>query len=252
MRLQILGCCGGSVPGRRPTSFLIDGRVAVDAGALTTALTPDAQEQVDHVVLTHAHLDHCANLPFLLDNRFARQKGPITVYGGAATIRDLRDGIFNNKVWPDFTILKNQESVSLTMQTVEPGVPFEVDGLTFTASEMIHTVPCNGYLIESGGSRIYIAGDTGSAQVVKEQVAAIADLQAIVIEVSWPDRLAELARLSGHIHPVMLADAWPLHPTARILVTHIKPLHLEEVAAELSALRKSNLVILDDDMEFNF
>lgn len=252
MRLQILGCCGGSVPGRLPTSFLIDGTVAVDAGALTSALTPDAQERVNHVVLSHAHLDHCANLPFLLDNRFARQQGPITVYGGEATIRDLSDGIFNNRVWPDFTILKTRESVSLTFQVVEPGRPFDVNGLTFTAIEMQHTVPCHGYLIEDGEARLFIAGDTGSAEAVRDAVSGIERLDAIIIEVSWPDRLAELSQISGHLHPGLLAESWPLHPTARVLISHIKPLHLVEVTAELAALAKPNLVVLDDGMEFDF
>ena len=252
MRFQVLGCSGGSIPGHRPTSFLVNSTVAIDGGALTAALSPNAQELVDHVVMSHAHLDHCANLPFLLDNRFARQTRPITFYGGEQTLNDLRDGIFNNRIWPDFTVLHNHKSLALSLQAVSQEVPFEINGLRFTPFRMEHTVFCFGYLIEDSSSKIFVAGDTGSAFAVRAIVERIEGLSAIVIEVSWPNRLEELARNSGHLIASLLEEAWPLHPQARVLVTHIKPLHLEEISAELLALSHPNLVILDDGMEFEF
>ncbi|MFH0944821.1 MAG: 3',5'-cyclic-nucleotide phosphodiesterase [Planctomycetota bacterium] len=252
MRFQVLGCSGGSIPGRRPTSFLLNSTVAIDGGALTSALSPDAQELVDHVVLSHAHLDHCANLPFLLDNRFARQTRPITFYGSKETIDDLRDCIFNNRIWPDFTTLRNRKSVALTLETIVPGVPFEINGLRFTPYEMEHTVPCLGYLIEDDNSKIFVSGDTGSAHSVRRMVEQVEGLSAVVIEISWPNRLDALARASGHLIPSHLEQAWPLHPEARILITHIKPLHYEEIVSELTGLGCANLVILEDGMEFEF
>ena len=252
MRFQVLGCSGGSIPGHRPTSFLLKSTVAIDGGALTTALSPDEQELVDHVVLSHAHLDHCANLPFLLDNRFARQTRPITFYGSEQTLGDLRGSIFNNRIWPDFTTLRNRKSVALTLETIIPEVPFEINGLRFTPYEMEHTVPCLGYLIEDAESKIFISGDTGSAHTVRERVECFEGLSAIVLEVSWPNRLAELGKVSKHLIPSNLEEAWPLHPEARVLITHIKPLHLEEVTAELMALGHEEMVILEDGMEFDF
>jgi len=252
LRFQVLGCSGGSIPGHRPTSFLLNSTVAIDGGALTAALSPDAQELVDHVVMSHAHLDHCANLPFLLDNRFARQTRPITFYGSEQTLNDLRDGIFNNRIWPDFTVLRNHKSVALSLRTVSPEVPFEINELRFTPYLMEHTVTCFGYLIEDGSSRLFVAGDTGNASLVREIVQRVDDLDALVIEVSWPNRLMELARASSHLTPAILEDAWPLHKSARVLITHIKPLHLEEITAELLALGHPNLTILEDGMEFDF
>lgn len=250
LRFRVLGCSGGSAPDHHPTCFLVDGKIAFDGGSLTNTLAEDEQENVDHVVLSHCHLDHVATLPFFIDNRFARLTRPINFYGHESTITDLKDGIFNNRIWPDFTQLKVKKSVALTLHAVEAGRPFGIEHLTITPSEMEHPVPCLGYLIESGGSSLYLAGDTGSAECVKRAVAGARNLKELVIEVSWPDRMKALAQTSGHLVPSDLKAAWPLHPTARVLVTHIKPFYREEVVGELLALGLPNSVILDDGMTF--
>lgn len=252
MNLRVLGCSGGSARGRHPTSFLIDGRIAIDAGAVTANLTPEEQEHVDHVVLSHAHLDHVANLPFLLDNRFARQTKPILIYGPGESLKNLRTDLFNNRVWPDFTALHNRKSISLETIAVAPGAPFRVENLTFTASEMVHPVPCQGYLVDDGTNAIYVAGDTGSVEPVKRAIAGNPRVRAVILEVSWPNRMLELARVSGHLTPSLVAEAWPIHETARILITHIKPFHFDEVCAELASLGLPRIEILADGMSFDF
>jgi len=252
VNLRVLGCSGGSARGRHPTSFLIDGRIAIDAGAVTANLSPEEQERVDHVVLSHAHLDHVANLPFLLDNRFARQTRPIRIYGPAVTLKNLRGDLFNNRVWPDFTTLHNRKSISLETIDVTPGVTFEIENLKLTADSMVHPVPCHGYRIDDGENAIYIAGDTGDVEPVKRAVRDDPRIRAIVIEVSWPNRMSALADISGHLVPRMLAEAWPLHPSARVMVTHIKPFHFEEVEAEIVDTRLPGIEILADGMSFDF
>ena len=89
MNLRVLGCSGGSAPGRSPTSFLVDDVIAIDAGAITSALDGDEQRRVEHVVLSHAHLDHVATLPFLLDNRFGAPGPALHVHRHARTLADL-------------------------------------------------------------------------------------------------------------------------------------------------------------------
>ena len=251
MRFRVLGCSGGSTIGRFPTSFLIGDSVALDGGALTTALHAEDQRKIEHVVLSHAHLDHVGTLPFLLDNRFPDQTHPITLHAGQVTMEDLKSGLFNNRIWPDFTNLRTKKSVSLELATIGPGDPFPVGPLTVTANAMRHPVPCFGFLCDDGETAIYVAGDTGSCQPVVEATSRRDDLAAIAIEVSWPDRLRDLADLTGHLCPAHIAEAWPIHPTARVLITHIKPFFHDEVVAELNALGL-DLTILEDGMSFDF
>lgn len=251
MRFQVLGCSGGSMPGRLPTSFLINGTIAVDGGSLTSALGPEDQKNIEHVVLSHAHLDHVGSLPFLLDNRFPSQSHPLVIHGQAETLSDLRTSLFNGRIWPDFTTLRTKKSLAMELRAIEAERTVSIGDLRITPNAMEHPVPCLGFHIADGQSAMYIAGDTGSYRPVKKAIQAQGDVTAIVIEVSWPDRLAHLASVTGHLVPALLKEAWPLHPTARVLVTHIKPFFREEVVAELVALRLDGLVILEDGMSFD-
>lgn len=248
MKLHVLGCSGGSAPGHQPTSFLIDDCVAVDGGAITTVLCEEGQEKIDHVLISHCHLDHVATLPFLLDNRFARQRRPIRFYGSESTLDDLKTGLFNNRIWPDFTQLKNRKSVALELQIVHEHQPFPVAHLKVTAHSMVHPIPCFGFLIEDANASIFIAGDTSDPASIREFCADRPTLKAIVLEVSWPDRMEELGRLAGHIVPKFLAPTLPLHPTAELLVSHVKPFYRDEVLAELRALRAPMRILEDGDV----
>src|SRR2546425_1012433 len=59
MKLRILGCSGG-IGGRhlRTTSMLLDNDILVDAGTGVADLSLTELSPIDHVVLTHSHLDH--------------------------------------------------------------------------------------------------------------------------------------------------------------------------------------------------
>src|SRR5258705_5612630 len=59
MRLRVLGCSGG-IGGRhlRTTSFLVDSDILIDAGTGVGDLTLAELSQIDHIFVTHSHLDH--------------------------------------------------------------------------------------------------------------------------------------------------------------------------------------------------
>jgi phosphoribosyl 1,2-cyclic phosphodiesterase len=61
------------------TSFLLDSVVAVDAGAITRALSIEQQRQIRHVLVTHSHMDHTASLPFLIENTFGPNHEPVSI-----------------------------------------------------------------------------------------------------------------------------------------------------------------------------
>ena len=67
MKLRILGCSGGIGGSLRTTSMLLDHDVLIDAGTGVGDLSLEEMSAIDHVFLTHSHLDHIVFIPFMLD-----------------------------------------------------------------------------------------------------------------------------------------------------------------------------------------
>jgi 3',5'-cyclic-nucleotide phosphodiesterase len=63
MQLRILGCSGGIGGANRTTSFLINDSILIDAGTGVGDLSFSALTRIEHVFITHSHLDHIACLP---------------------------------------------------------------------------------------------------------------------------------------------------------------------------------------------
>ena len=106
MEIRVLGCHGSQLPGFGFTGFLIDGTTLMDAGSVTSVLTLEEQFRIDHVLISHAHLDHVRELASLADNLCCDQiESPLTVIGTRVVIDTLKQHIFNGAIWPDFSIL---------------------------------------------------------------------------------------------------------------------------------------------------
>ena len=61
---------GGGNPGFFLSSYLIDEVVAIDAGGLGFIDDLSAQQRIEHIFITHSHMDHIASLPIFLDTVF--------------------------------------------------------------------------------------------------------------------------------------------------------------------------------------
>ena len=62
MQIRVLGCSGSIAAGCRTTSFLIGHDVLVDAGTGVGDLTLDEMAAIDHIVVSHSHLDHVLSI----------------------------------------------------------------------------------------------------------------------------------------------------------------------------------------------
>jgi ribonuclease BN (tRNA processing enzyme) len=253
LRIRVLGAYGGSTPRHRQTSFLINGTVALDAGALTEALTLEEQSKVRAILVTHSHMDHVASLPFLVENVFGRTEGPIEVIGPAGVVEALQQHLFNDALWPDFTRIPNHLLPTVRFRVVEPFVPFRVDGLTATAVPVDHTVPTSGYLIDDGTGSVVFSSDTGPTERIWELARRTASLRAIFVECSFPDSMKEIAEVSMHMTPSRLrAEMLKFPPNVPVHLYHMKPPTLPALRAEISALASPRLRLLADDDELAY
>ena len=248
MRLRVLGSSGAEFPGFNPPAFLIDDSLLLDAGTIGAVLGEAAQWKIRHILITHAHLDHIRGIPFLADNIIIKnKKHSVTVSGIPQVLDTLKKSLFNGRVWPDFTVIPSVEGAVLKLHSVRPERPFRINSYTITAYKVTHSVPAAGYVIEnSAGRRLLYTGDTGpTGRIWRAMSRAV---HAAVIEVSMPNRMKEMAVLTGHLTAGLLKEELKkmMCLPERILITHPKPQYLAQIKKEVAALGMKNISILRD------
>lgn len=225
MRIRVLGCSGGIGAGARTSALLVDDDVLIDAGTGIGDLELSDLDSIRHVFLTHAHLDHIAGLPMLVDHVFDENfEVPITVYAREETLRAVKDHLFNDVIWPDFTRLPTPEEPMLRWHVTGPGDTIRVGHRNFYAVDVMHTVPSLGYTVQNSGGVFAVSGDTKTNETLWPVLNACDDLKVLVIEVSFPDELESLAADAGHYTPRTLTeDLKRLQHEPEIWLTGMKP-----------------------------
>lgn len=253
MKIRILGCSGG-IGGRslRTTSFLVDHDILVDAGTGVADLAMAELAQIDHVFLTHSHLDHIACLPLLIDTVGDMRQKPLIVHATDATLEILRNHVFNWAVWPDFTEIPSEDAPFLRYASLRVGETVDMDGRRFTPLPANHTVPAVGYQLDSGRASLVFSGDTGPCPELWRAVNKISNLRYLIVETAFSNREKQLAKVSLHLCPDMLAEELAnLQRPADIYITHLKPGQSELMMAEiLDAVGELQPRMLQNNMEF--
>lgn len=250
MELRVLGCHGGETPRHRTTSFLIDDRVGLDAGAITSRLELPEQARIEGVLVSHAHLDHIRDLATLADNRCQLGAAPLVVAGTAATLDTLRRHFFNDQLWPDFSVIPSREQPTIVYRELALDTPVELFGYEVRAIPVNHTIDATGFLVSDASSALGFSGDTGPTDRFFEVLNATPNLRALLMEVSFPNHLQALATMSGHHTPQTLAKDLAKLSLPRDLATylyHIKPPFQAEVERECAALQGLALEVLGLD-----
>lgn len=234
MRLRVLGCSGGIGGNLRTTSFLLDQDVLIDAGTGVTELSLTELALIDHVFVTHSHLDHVACIPFMVDSVGFIRNRPLTIYASEETLDILRQHIFNWKIWPDFSEVPNAQRPYMRYQAIELGVPTVLNGRKITSIPANHVVPAVGYHLDSGAASLVFSGDTTSNDPLWDVVNKINNLRYLVIETAFSNNEKELAIVSKHLCPSMLAEELTkFKRDAEIFITHLKPGELELTMREI-------------------
>jgi len=255
MRLRVLGCSGG-IGGRhlRTTSFLVDHDVLIDAGTGVGDLSLAELTQIDHVFVTHSHLDHVTSIPFLVDTVGGMRDRPISVYATGPTIEILRNHLFNWAIWPDFTEIPTADAAFMRYQEVDLGRTVTIGGRNFTPLPAIHTVPAVGYHLQSDAGSLVFSGDTGPNDELWEIVNRIPDLKFLIVETAFSNRERQLAEISKHLCPSMLADELAkLDLDPEVWITHLKPGEIELTMQEIEdGARRHRPRMLQNGQLFDF
>jgi ribonuclease BN (tRNA processing enzyme) len=244
MIIQVLGCHGSDcriVDGTQARecstcSFLINGRLLLDAGTIGNKLDVDEQKRITDVLLTHLHLDHIRALANLADNLVDGMQQPLSVAGLDAVHEGLRAHIFNNAVYPDFFRIPDPVEPVLRWRSLVLNQPNHFSGITVTPVPVHHTVPALGFVIEDDGGAVLFSGDTGPTEQLWEVGRSVRNLKAVFIECSYPNAMRDLAERSRHLTPELLAIEFAkLHrPEVPVYPYHLKPIFRDRIRTELS------------------
>ncbi len=243
MQIRVLGCSGSIAAGSRTTSFLLDDDVLIDAGTGVGDLTLDELVGVDHIFITHSHLDHVLSIGLLADSvarrREVARRPPICVHALAPTIDALRKHVLNGIIWPDFTRLPSPEHPVLAFSELSVGQLIQLGTRHLEVLPAAHTVPAVGYAVSSStapqaGAWVF-TGDTGPNSALWARLASM-HIHTLVIETAFSDEERQLARISRHLCPALLSNELAqLSTPTNVLITHIKPGEVDAVMSEINA-----------------
>lgn len=238
MKVRVLGCSGAIAKDCRTTSFLVNDNILIDAGTGVGDLTLEEMRKIDHVFLTHSHLDHIAGLPLMLDAISSqRQQKPVQIHGLPETIAALREHVFNDVIWPDFSRLPSVDCPFLSFVPLQVGERWLQGDLTVEALPALHTVPAVGYAIEGKKGWWVYSGDTAENIVFWERINEL-PVSVLIMETAFSEQEAALARLSQHLSPRTLLSTLRgcKHFPLEVFVTHTKPAETEIIMNELHDL----------------
>ncbi|WP_332814848.1 3',5'-cyclic-nucleotide phosphodiesterase [Ramlibacter sp.] len=236
MRVRVLGCSGAIARDCRTTSFLVDADILVDAGTGVGDLTLQEMAGIEHVLLTHSHLDHVAALPLMVDSIASQLTRPVCIHALPGTIAALKQHVFNNVIWPDFSRIPTPEKPFIAFREIRVGQVLELGGKRIEVMPAVHTVPACGFAVCGGsGGHWVFTGDTERNPAFWQRLNAL-DVAALVIETAFSNREKDLARRSLHLSPHALAqelDCIEKGKSFPIFITHTKPAETDLIMAEI-------------------
>jgi len=251
MKIRVLGASGSEGPGMNSPAFLLDDFLLIDAGTVCLALDSAAQQKITHVFISHAHLDHIKGIPSLVDNAvFLDPTWQLRVLSGEEVIADLRKNIFNDRIWPDFSLIPNGHTPAMLYQAVSMEDHVEVAGYKILVTRVHHKVPTYGCMIEDPGGRALVyTGDTGPTEEIWRRMQGY-EVKAVIADVAFPNEMLEMALWAGHLTPSLLVkeiQKMPVVPEV-IYVTHIKSPYRTLIEQQLTHISTPRIQVLRDGM----
>jgi len=234
MRLTVLGCSGGIGSEQRTTSFLLDHDILIDAGTGVQDLAVEQLAAIDHVFLTHSHLDHISSLPLIMDSVGSLRDSPVNVHALPETIAALQKHIFNWTIWPDFTQIPHFDRPSMVFSPIAIDETVTLSDRKIRALQANHTVPALGFHISGAEGSLVFSGDTGPNPNFWRYVNGVSDLVHLIVETAFSNREQDLAVSAKHLFPIQLNDELQqLHRQPQLWITHLKPSDRETIAREV-------------------
>jgi len=233
--LQVAGCSSGlGEPGNGSTTLILDNLVALEAGSALMSLPVTRLLGIRAVILSHAHFDHVCGLPFLVELHKQMGQPPLQVYGPGQALQTLKQHLFNDQLWPDFTRLPGASCPALTFTALHAEQDELIEGFSVVPVAVNHTVTTFGYFIQGNSGWIAYSGDTAACEPFGQALNRWPHLRHVITECSFPDSKAALAGLTGHMHSSNVRNLRTLiDPQVPLWVTSTKAWYAADIKSEL-------------------
>jgi cAMP phosphodiesterase len=253
MKIRVLGAFGAEGLDQRPAAFLINDRILLDGGTVGGTLTPPEQLAIENAIISHCHLDHIAGLAFLTETLaiYDTPSAPLTICGVEAVVDTIRNAIFNNVVWPDFSRIPHADRPVVKYRALVEDAEQRVGDLWVTPIMVNHTVPTSGFIIHDGSTGFIYSGDTGPTEAIWKAARGLRSIRAVMLECAYPNRLTELAEIAKHLTPAMIERELPkLPPDVPVWIYHVKPQFTEEISEELARVGGGRVGLVEQDKTY--
>ncbi|RXK00515.1 3',5'-cyclic-nucleotide phosphodiesterase [Arcobacter sp. CECT 8986] len=253
-KIKILGAYGGKGIDANNTSIQIDRCSVIDAGNIIKAIGDDAK-YIDNIFLTHSHLDHIVDIPFLIESFYEIRNKPIKIYALKETIDHLNRYIFNWNIWPDFTdidLINQKHSIEFVEIQVNKVLQFK--NFSIKPIKTNHTISSCGYVITKEENSIFFTADTFICDEIWEELNQNLSIKQLIVDVSFPSRLEVAAQTSKHLTLKLLKEELKKlkRDDIKIYINHLKPTYIEEITEELKVLGlDEKITILNDSDVIN-
>ncbi|MGH9767458.1 MAG: MBL fold metallo-hydrolase [Blastocatellia bacterium] len=235
------------------TTYLINDTLAIDAGAIAIGLSHQEQLRIRSIIITHAHLDHIVSLPLYLTNLFDEIHEPVRVYATQSDFDALRQYIFNPRMWITLDTMRNDGADLVSFHPIISGESFFAEGLKVTPVQVTHTVSTHGLIVEDDRNALLFTSDTGATERIWQVAKTCGKLRAIFIDLSFPNRMTELARVSGHHSPAtLLEEISKAPPGIPVYAVHVKAAYRDQVIEEIESLKNPHIAVAEVGREYEF
>lgn len=237
MDIKILGAHNSESDSTRFISLLIDNKLVIDAGGLTSGLSFNAQKDIKAVLITHQHYDHIRDLPGFIHGFYLSNEN-IALYSTLHTYEVLATHLFSGKIYPNF-LERPESNPTVRYNIIEPDKEIEVEGYHVLAVPVNHSDPTVGYQVTSeDGKSLFYTGDTGPDLIgCWEKISP----QLLIIEVTVPNRFEEHVAESGHLTPGLIKRELLCFKEVKGYLPHVITVHMapefeEEIKAEIAVM----------------
>ncbi|WP_024850117.1 3',5'-cyclic-nucleotide phosphodiesterase [Hydrogenovibrio kuenenii] len=254
MKLTVLGASGGISPETGTTSFLLGDSVLIDAGTGSSRLSQEQMLNIRYVLLTHSHLDHICNLPFLLNTTIGEMKHTVEVFALEHTIEAMKAHIFNGVIWPDFAKLPTPENPALRFNTIKVGDDFVLDDFRFQVLPAEHTVPTVGFRVSTGSGSFAFTGDCAKNDQFWHALNQYDPVDLLIVDDQYLACESVISKAAKHYYPESLSeDLQKLESHPKLYLTHLPPFKKNEVMSEATkVLSDWHPKALDEGMVIQF